>query len=120
LRLAYYRALTQISSETDIDGLESELRDQFGKPPTEVVNLFGIMLIRKACIDLGVRDISSGKDAIILTFTDNTPITPQQIIQLTNMNNKKYSLSPDNRLKIRLSDHAWPKVYDEVTQLLRL
>src|SRR5690606_8560367 len=68
LRLSYYRALTQIQSEEDIEDLEEELRDQFGKPPEEVINLLGLMLIRRACIRLGVKDISSGKESLVLSF----------------------------------------------------
>ena len=118
LRLSYYRALTTIQSEADVDGLEEELRDQFGKLPEEVSSLLGVMLIRYICIELGVRDISSGKESLILNFTDHTPLAPEKVISLIKQPNKKYTLTPDNRLKIRHKDMAWPKVYDEVLFLL--
>ncbi|MCB0378758.1 MAG: transcription-repair coupling factor [Bdellovibrionales bacterium] len=119
LRLAYYRALTQIQNPGDIDALEEELTDQFGKPPIEVINLLGIMLVRHACIQLGVKDISSGKESLVLAFTDQTPLPTQKVIELASMSNKKYSITPENRLKIRLKDISWPKVYDEVELLLK-
>ncbi len=119
LRLSYYRALTQIESPSDIDDLEDELTDQFGKPPEEVINLLGIMLIRYLCIQLGVKDISSGKESLVLSFTDNTPLPPSKVIELTSQTNKKYSITPDNRLKIRMKDLNWPRVHEEVELLLK-
>ena len=43
----------------------------------------------------------------------------EKVIELTTQTNKKYSITPDNRLKIRLKDITWPKVYDEVQLLLK-
>ncbi len=119
LRLSYYRALTQIEYASDIDDLEEELKDQFGKPPEEVINLLGLMLIRHACIQLGVKDISSGKENLVLSFTDQTPLPVAKVIELTSQSNKKYSITPDNRLKIRMKEISWPRVLEEVETLLR-
>ena len=120
LRLSYYRALTQIEEAGDIDDLEEELKDQFGNPPEEVTNLLGIMLIRHQCINLGVKDISSGKESLVLSFTENTPLPVEKVVALTSQGNKKYTITPDNRLKIRIKEITWPRVYEEVEQLLRL
>ncbi len=119
LRLSYYRALTQIESPSDIDDLEDELSDQFGKPPEEVINLLGIMLIRFLCIKLGVKDISSGKDNLVLNFTDNTSLPVEKVIELASQENKKYSITPDNRLKVRMKEINWPRVQEEVELLLK-
>jgi transcription-repair coupling factor (superfamily II helicase) len=119
LRLSYYRALTQIEQASDIDDLEEELKDQFGKPPVEVVNLLGLMLIRHNCMQLGVEDISSGKQNLVLSFTEQTPLPVNKVIELTTQNNKKYSITPDNRLKIRIKEITWPRVLEEVELLLQ-
>jgi len=118
LRLSYYRALTEIQSPDDIDSLEEELKDQFGQPPEEVLNLLGLMLIRHQCIRLGVKDISSGRESLVLSFTDQTLLPPQKVIELTSQPNKKYSIAPNGRLKVRMKELSWPRVYEEVNQLL--
>ncbi len=119
LRLSYYRALTQIEGASDIDDLEEELKDQFGKPPEEVINLLGLMLIRHNCLRLGVRDISSGRENLVLSFTEQTPLPVAKVIDLTSQSNKKYSITPDNRLKIRIKEISWPRVLEEVDTLLQ-
>ncbi|MCB0369657.1 MAG: transcription-repair coupling factor, partial [Bdellovibrionales bacterium] len=54
MRLSYYKALAEIKHEDDVEQIENELQDQFGPLPDPVVNLIGVMLVRKLCKDLGV------------------------------------------------------------------
>jgi transcription-repair coupling factor (superfamily II helicase) len=120
MRLYYYKALSSIKSIEDIDRIESELRDQFGPLPDPVLNLLGLMLVRKLCRDLGIKDISSGKSAISLAFTEHTSLPPNEVVRLTSKENKKYQLAPDQRLKVRMNDISWPNVVTELENLLRL
>ena len=120
IRLSYYKALAQISTPDDIDRIEEEMADQFGKLPEQVLNLMGLMLIRHHCREIGVRDLSSGPKTISLAFTDRTPLPPDQVVKLAQRENKKYSLTPDMRLIIRLNTLSWPDIYDELLALKRL
>ncbi len=120
IRLAYYKQLSEIESPEDIDRIEDELRDQFGKLPDQVLNLMGLMLIRKECKDLAVRDLSSGESTITLAFTEKTPLSPQKVIELTARANKKYSITPDSRLRVRMNEITWPRIHDELTYLKSL
>jgi transcription-repair coupling factor (superfamily II helicase) len=120
LRLAYYRKLSMITNESDIDEMEDELRDLFGKPPEPVFNLLGLMLIRHYCKKLHVSDLSAGAKSITLTFSETTPLDSKSVIELTTQNNKKYTIQPNSRLSIRMNDLSWPKIYDEIRFLNRL
>lgn len=120
VRLYYYKALTEIDSPSDLETIEDEMRDQFGKPPDEVFNLLGIMLIRKHCCDLGIRDLSAGPKRISLAFTEQTPLPVQRVVELTNRENKKFTLTSDSRLIIRINNITWPNVCDELELLIRM
>ncbi len=120
IRLSYYKALADIKSQDDLDTIEAELRDQFGELPEPVVNLMGLMLIRRQCKNLGVRDISAGLKNVSLIFTEHTKLSPQKAIELTMRENKKYSLPPDQRLNIRMNNISWSNVYEELNYLLSL
>ncbi|WP_374000928.1 transcription-repair coupling factor [Bdellovibrio bacteriovorus] len=120
IRLGYYKALADISSNEDLDRIEEELRDQFGPIPDQTVNLMGLMLIRRQCKELGVRDISAGLKSVSLIFTEKTKLSPEKVIQLAIRESKKYSLTPDNRLNIKLATITWSAVHDELDALLRL
>lgn len=117
IRLAYYKSLSEIENPEDIDRIEDELADQFGKPPQQVINLMGLMLIRHVCKDLSVRDLSSGESTITLAFTEKTKLPPQKVIELASRSNKKYSITPDNRLRIRMNEITWPRIHDELSYL---
>ncbi|MBX3041433.1 MAG: transcription-repair coupling factor, partial [Bdellovibrionaceae bacterium] len=120
LRLGFYKALAEIRSEDDLNRIADELRDQFGALPDPVLNLMGLMLIRRQCKDLGVRDVSAGVKNISLIFTEKTKLKPEVVIKLAMRENKKYAITPDNRLNIRLNNITWTAVYEELGQLLRL
>jgi transcription-repair coupling factor (superfamily II helicase) len=120
LRLSYYKALADIKSEEDLNQIESELRDQYGEIPEPTVNLMGLMLIRKQCKDLGVRDVGAGLKSISLIFTEKTRLKPETVISLATRENKKYSVTPDHRLNIRMNNITWSAVYEELNYLLKL
>ncbi len=120
IRLSYYKALADITSVDDLDRIEEELRDQFGEIPEPTLNLMGLMLIRRQCKELGVRDISAGTKTISLVFTPQTKLKPEVVIQLAMRENKKYSITPDNRLNVRMNSITWSAVYEELNYLLKL
>ncbi|MGZ3769722.1 MAG: transcription-repair coupling factor [Bdellovibrio sp.] len=120
IRLSYYKALADITSSEDLDKIEEELRDQFGPIPEATVNLMGLMLIRKQCKELGIRDVSAGVKSVSLIFTEKTKLKPETVIQLAIRESKKYSLTPDNRLNIKLQTISWSAVHEELDNLLKL
>lgn len=120
IRLSYYKALAKIASPDDIERIEEELTDQFGKLPDQVLNLMGLMLIRHHCKELGIRDLSSGPKTVSLAFTERTPLPPERVVLLAQREKQKYSLTPDMRLNIRLSAITWPNIYDELLSLKKL
>ncbi|MBK9293673.1 MAG: transcription-repair coupling factor [Oligoflexia bacterium] len=117
IRLGYYKLLTEINDESDLDTIEKELVDRFGQVPEQVSNLFGTMLIRKLCQDLGIKDISLGPKNLSLSFTNQTPVKPEEAIKLTMSENKKYSLTPDQKLIIRFSSSSLTSIMEELRNL---
>lgn len=119
IRLGYYKALADIKSESDLEKIADELRDQFGPIPDPAMNLMGLMLIRRLCKDLGIRDVGAGTKSVSLVFTERTPLKPEQAIKLAMRENKKYSITPDSRLNIRMNNITWTAVYEELNLLLK-
>lgn len=120
IRLSYYKALSEIRNADELDAIESELKDQFGALPGATVNLMGLMLIRAKCRELGIRDLSAGPKNLSLLFSDRTLVRPEAVIRLAMKENKKYNLTPDNRLNIRMNEITWPRAYEELVELEKL
>ncbi|MES3036812.1 MAG: transcription-repair coupling factor [Bdellovibrionota bacterium] len=120
IRLSYYKGLAEIETSEDLDSIENELKEQFGPIPEETVNLMGLMLIRLLCKTLGVKDVSAGVKSISLLFSEKTRLKPETVIGLASRDNKKYSITPDNRLNIRMNTITWSHVHEEISYLLKL
>ncbi len=120
MRLAYYKEFTKIKEPSDLDRFEEQLRDQFGPVPEQVINLMGFMLIRYYCCELGIRDVSAGKSSVSLAFVPQTPLSIDRILELVSRSNKKYSVTPDSRLNIRMNEISWPRIMDELLYLKSL
>ncbi|MCB0410974.1 MAG: transcription-repair coupling factor, partial [Bdellovibrionales bacterium] len=120
VRLNIYKTMSEALDEQSLEQVESDLRDQFGNPPEQVMNLLGVMLIRQLCKKLCVRDLSAGPRTLSLTMTSETPLPTQKLIELAGRPNKKYSITPDQRLNIRMNEITWPNVYDELKYLISL
>jgi len=80
----------------------------------------GMMLIRKQCKDLGVRDLSAGKVGLALDFYPQTRLSPERAIELTSLANKKYGITPDSRPIIRMNEISWPRVMEEPDYILKI
>lgn len=117
-RMSYYFELSKIQNPEDMDRFEEELNDQFGKVPEAVMNLMGVMLLKKYCKDLGIRDLSAGTKSISLAFADFTPMKSEYMIELITGHPKKYSLTPDSRLIVQMQEISWPQIYKELSYLL--
>ncbi len=118
LRLSYYKALADLRTPDDATHIENEMRDQFGDVPEPVINLIGLMLIRLQCRQLSIQDISAGLKTISLLFTPRTLLKPEIIVGLATRENKKYSITPDNRLNVRMNTISWIAVHDELRYLM--
>ncbi len=119
-RLSYYKALADIRSTEDLDKIEAELKDQFGEPPEPTQNLMGLMLIRAQCKHLGIKDLSAGTSRISLLFSEKNPMKTEDLVKLAIRETKKYTISPDCRLYVRMKSLTWPAVYEELQYLSSL
>ena len=114
IRMSYYKMLSDVSTPEDIEQIEDDLTDQFGKPPLELVNLFTMMLVKSTCREKGIKDISSGPKNLKLKFDPSTKISVQRVLELTQQPNKKYKLLNSDHLLIRINEISWSRIYEEI------
>ncbi len=117
VRLYYYRRLNQISSDYEIDEIELELQDQFGKVPDEVINLFFLCATKNFCKKLGIKEIKAGPKNLALRFIEKPALSPEKIFELVKKSYKKYRLTPDQRLSITFEEMTWTNIYEEIKRL---
>jgi transcription-repair coupling factor (superfamily II helicase) len=71
-RFRYYKELYNIRDADELNRLQQELQDKFGKIPNEVENLFKIVNLRIKAFDTGIEKIKIKGKNLLLEFPDKS------------------------------------------------
>jgi transcription-repair coupling factor (superfamily II helicase) len=121
-------ALTKAPVEMQTD-LEEELVDRYGPLPIETVTLFRIIAIKKDLAALRIGKLEQGRDSLVLSFQDDTPLAPGMLLAyLESAGRKKQApppkLTPDGRLiifgKLTSTEHVFETILDILHALGKL
>lgn len=98
LRLNLYRKIADANDDEEIDNIESELVDRFGKFPHEVENLLQVMKIKNLCKKLSIAKVETGPKGIVLGFYKNQCPNPEAILNFVSKNNQNFKIRPDQSI----------------------
>lgn len=106
-RYVAYRRISNLSSASSqlYDDLLEELADRYGNLPQETKNLFKIVALKKELAPLGISKLEKGKDSLVFSFMEQTPLDPAKLLIYLKPGSKKRKaapkrLTPDGRLII--------------------
>lgn len=105
-RVLLYRRLSAIESEEGLSEIEAEIRDRFGTPPKEVLNLLGLMTLKLHLKRLHVIKMSCGPKRTSLQFASTTPASAEKLVKLIQSHPGLYSLTPDQKLVFSAEDSS--------------
>jgi len=71
-RFSLYRKLTEIRKQDELDAVLNEVKDRFGKPPVEVMNLIEILGLRIKAMKCGVESIAHDPVRKVIEVRFNT------------------------------------------------
>jgi len=97
-RVMLYRKLSALESEEALSDMEQEIRDRFGAPPVEAMNLLGLMNLKLHLKRLHVVKMSVGPKKTSLQFAPSTPASAEKLVQLVQRNPALFSVTPDQKL----------------------
>jgi transcription-repair coupling factor (superfamily II helicase) len=83
MRLRLYRRLADLHDLTEIDALEEEFDDRFGKPPEQVLNLLFQLKVKVLAETAGLISISGESGRLTLRFP--APLTNEEPRQFPNL-----------------------------------
>ncbi len=119
-RLSIYRKMSEAENEETISEIETEIRDRFGTPPEEVLNLLGLMTIKVYLKKLHVVRMNSGPKKTSIQFADSTPASPEKLVKLVQASPKLYQLTPDGKFVFSVQDTGWKAQLTEIKRLAGL
>lgn len=68
MRLDCYRRLVAADNLTDLQNIQEELRDRFGRPPIEILNLYHILAFKIISAELGIIKVVVGNTQSLFKF----------------------------------------------------
>ncbi|MEO0981779.1 MAG: transcription-repair coupling factor [Pseudomonadota bacterium] len=98
VRLSLYRRLAEVTSETEREQFAAELIDRFGPLPVETEQLLEIAEIKAQCKALSVSKLDAGPKGALLTFRDDTPLNPADLMLIVRSRPNQLKLRPDSKL----------------------
>jgi transcription-repair coupling factor (superfamily II helicase) len=82
LRLSFYRRIASLRTEEETAEFEAELRDRFGAPLQEVLNLLNIMRLKNLSRELMISKVQDVHGKVSVYFSSDTPVQPRNIFSL--------------------------------------
>ncbi|MDR0553032.1 MAG: transcription-repair coupling factor [Holosporales bacterium] len=117
LRMSIYRRIGDIETVADIEDMEFELADRFGRIPDELSNLLTVIKIKLSCIKAGIEKIDVMKNGVLLSFYNNAYHTPSKIIHFVEKNKNMMKFANDNKVLI---NKKWQSTYERTKDILSI
>ncbi len=99
-RLLFYKKIANAEDYESLIGIRSEMLDRFGSLPEPTKNLFAIHQLRLMAEPLEISKIDGNERVVTLEFAPTTPVEAISIIQLIQMNPKKFKMNGATGLKM--------------------
>lgn len=99
IRLSLYKRLSQAPTQNDIDRLQEEMIDRFGKLPEPTKALIETHRLRIAADKIGINKIDAHQHTALIQFIPSPPIDALRIIELI-QKNRHIKLNGPDKLKI--------------------
>jgi transcription-repair coupling factor (superfamily II helicase) len=103
-RLNLYRKLSLSRSEEEVERTRDELIDRFGKIPEEVDHLLEVIKVKILLTRMAVKKFEETPSRFVLTFDENTRVSPQRIVDFLHQGEGQYRFTPDSKLVVE----GWP------------
>ena len=110
LRLVYYRSLSLCETQNDLQDLEDEMVDQFGKLPEPVRHLLSLSLITQTCERLGISHLKLTKKSLSIDWEQKSRLNLDKLIQLAKTKPHVYKMRPPHKIVISKDSLDWKEV----------
>ncbi|MCL2200421.1 MAG: transcription-repair coupling factor [Oscillospiraceae bacterium] len=116
-RMDIYRRIALIRTEEDCDDMIAELIDRYGDPPSQVIALTSIAMLRSEAAHAGVREISQKDGRLRLKLTDFNMESISSLYALPEYNGRiKVIAGADPAIAVKITA---PSVVDEAVRFVR-
>jgi transcription-repair coupling factor (superfamily II helicase) len=101
-RLTLYKRLANAADPEELEILEEELIDRFGRPPDATRTLLETHRLRIFAKPLGVLKIDAAPETIVVSFSKDTKIDPAKVIRLI-QTDPQVKLQGNEKLRLNMA-----------------
>ncbi len=101
-RMSLYKRFSRATDKVEVDRLEDEMLDLYGRPPEPASHLVSVMRLRLAMKELRISKLDYNGKEIVLTFDSETPVRPEQLIAWSQKDGNQVRFIPEDRLTYRI------------------
>jgi transcription-repair coupling factor (superfamily II helicase) len=102
-RMTLYRRLARAEDLQEIADLRSEIVDRFGPLPDEASHLLFKIMLKVLARNAGVARFDLKDQRLVIYFSPAHQKTPQRLVELIASDPRRFELTPDHILKVRLA-----------------
>ena len=117
-RYIAYRRIASIGSESESHDLQAEFTDRYGHLPPATLNLFEVVTLKLELKILRISKLEEAPSALVFSFVNNTPASPERILLLVEHRKKTMRLTPDSRLVVRIPTASTESIFQTVRKIL--
>jgi transcription-repair coupling factor (superfamily II helicase) len=101
-RMSLYKRLSRAETSREIDQLEDEIIDLYGKPPLETSNLVRLMRVRLLMKEVRITRLDYNGEDLVLSFHSETPVDPDLMISWVQQSPNRVRILPGDRVLYRI------------------
>ncbi|MBI3609072.1 MAG: transcription-repair coupling factor, partial [Nitrospirae bacterium] len=103
-RLAVYKRLSDLKTESESAAFQSELEDRYGAMPEPVQHLVQVVTIKLKARRLSIHKLDFTGDGFLIAFDPARPLTEAQVNRLLSEPSKRLKLASEFGVKLILND----------------
>lgn len=115
-RLGIYKRIADIENGEDVSDVIDELCDRFGEPPTAVMGLIDIALLRNRAAAAGIHEITGTANTVVL---HTVAISPETVKKLSDGFGARFTLATSGDPAYIIRTSAGEKTATVVSQLVK-
>jgi transcription-repair coupling factor (superfamily II helicase) len=118
-RLSMYRRLSRMQNTEALAEIKSELIDRFGPLPSSVSNLLVKIMLKIGATAAGIQRLDFKDGTLTLMPADSRVPDARKLVTLALDQPRRYRLSPDRSLQIKLHPQELKKPFKSIKKILR-
>jgi transcription-repair coupling factor (superfamily II helicase) len=101
-RMNLYKRLSRAEAPSEIDEIEDEVFDLYGRAPIQVDRLIRVMRVRLAMKELRIPKMDYNEPNLIISFDSDTPLDVGRLVEWAQREPSRVKLLPGDRILYRI------------------